>query len=236
MKLEIKELVVNYDKVAAVKGVSFQIEKGSVVSLIGSNGAGKSTILRTIIGLKKPTSGEIWFNGERIDGLNTPQVARKGIAFSMEGRRLFPGLTIVENLEMGAYTVRDQVTIKNRINEIYDLFPILGERCQQKAGTLSGGQQQMLSIGRALMSKPSLLLLDEPSLGLAPKLVKEVGNIIHNIQKMGMTVFLVEQNSKLGLGAAERAYVLEVGEISLEGDSKDLMNNEHVKKIYLGYD
>lgn len=234
MQLEIKEIKIHYGKVAAVKGVSVQIEKGTIVSLIGSNGAGKTTILRTLFGLKKPTSGEIWFNGERIDGLTPPQIARRGMAYTMEGRRLFPGLTIWENLEMGAYIVKDRNTLKKSMEEIYDLFPILGDRYRQKAGTLSGGEQQMLAIGRALMSKPSLLLLDEPSLGLAPKMVKELGTIIRNIHKTGVSVLLVEQNSKLGLGVADRGYVLEVGSVVLAGDAKDLINNDHVKKIYLG--
>jgi branched-chain amino acid transport system ATP-binding protein len=234
MQLEIKEIRIHYGKVAAVKGVSVEIAQGTIVSLIGSNGAGKSTILRTLFGLKKPTSGEIWFNGERIDGLTPPQVARRGIAYAMEGRRLFPGLTVWENLEMGAYIVKDRDAIKRSMEEIYDLFPILRERFRQKAGTLSGGQQQMLAIGRALMSKPSLLLLDEPSLGLAPKIVRELGTIIRNIHKTGVSVLLVEQNSKLGLGVADRGYVLEVGSVVLEGNAKDLINNDHVKKIYLG--
>jgi len=234
MQLEIKDIRVHYGKVAAVKGVSVNIEQGTVVSLIGSNGAGKTTILRTLFGLKKLTSGEIWFNGERIDHLTPPQIKRKGIAYSMEGRRLFPGLTVWENLEMGAYVVRDRNEIKQSIEDIYDLFPVLRERYRQKAGTLSGGQQQMLAIGRALMSKPSLLLLDEPSLGLAPKIVKEVGDIIRNINQKGVSVLLVEQNSKLGLGVADRGYVLEVGSAVLEGDARDLANNEHVKRIYLG--
>lgn len=234
MELEIKDIVIHYDKVAAVKGATIQVEKGSIVSMIGGNGAGKSTILRTVIGLKKPTSGEIWFNGERIDGLETPQIARKGIALCMEGRRLFPGLTILENLEMGAYTLKDLDSVNERIEEVYELFPVLRDRSKQTAGTLSGGQQQMLAIGRALMARPSLLLLDEPSLGLAPKIVQELGVIIRNINSIGTTVFLVEQNSKLGLGVADRAYVLEVGRVSLEGECKDLINNEHIKRIYLG--
>jgi len=234
MQLEIKDIKIHYGKVAAGKGVSVQVEKGTIVSLIGSNGAGKTTILRTLFGLKKPTSGEIWFNGERIDGLEPPQIKRRGIAYSMEGRRLFPGLTVWENLEMGAYIVKDRKAIKKSMEEVYNLFPILFERYKQKAGTLSGGQQQMLAIGRALMSKPDLLLLDEPSLGLAPKIVKEVGTIIRNINETGVSVLLVEQNSKLGLGVANRSYVLEVGSVVIEGDAKDLINNDHVKKIYLG--
>ncbi|MCK9274344.1 MAG: ABC transporter ATP-binding protein [Syntrophales bacterium] len=234
MHLEIKNIKVHYGKVEAVKGVSVNIEKGTVVSLIGGNGAGKSTILRTLIGLKKPTSGEIWFNGERIDGLPAPQITRKGIGYSMEGRRIFSGLTVHENLEMGAYVIKDKQEIQKRMDEVCALFPILRERFDQKGGTLSGGEQQMLAIARAMMSEPSLILLDEPSLGLAPKIVQELGVLIRDINKMGVSVLLVEQNSKLGLGVADRGYVLEVGEVVLEGDSKELMANDHVKKIYLG--
>jgi branched-chain amino acid transport system ATP-binding protein len=234
MQLEIKDIKIHYGKVAAVKGVSVQVDQGTIVSLIGSNGAGKTTILRTVFGLKKPSSGEIWFNGTRIDGWTAPQIARHGIAYAMEGRRLFPELTVWENLEMGAYIIKDRKMINQSMEGICDLFPILRERYRQKAGTLSGGQQQMLAIGRALMSKPSLLLLDEPSLGLAPKIVKELGSIIRNINRTGVSVLLVEQNSKLGLGVADRGYVLEVGSVVLAGDARDLINNDHVKKIYLG--
>ncbi len=234
MQLEIKNINVHYGKVEAVKGVSVQIEKGTVVSLIGGNGAGKSTILRTLAGLKKPTSGEIWFAGERIDGLSATEIARKGIGYSMEGRRIFSGLSVHENLEMGAYIMKDRRKIQRRIEEICDLFPILRERNNQKGGTLSGGEQQMLAIGRAMMCEPALLLLDEPSLGLAPKIVRELNVIIRDINKMGVSVLLVEQNSKLGLGVADRGYVLEVGEVVLMGDASELMANDHVKKIYLG--
>jgi len=233
-QLELKNIDVHYEKVAAVKNLSVQIQQGTIVSLIGSNGAGKTTTLRTIFGLNKASNGEIWFDGMRIDGLTPPQIARKGIAYSMEGRRLFPGLTVRENLEMGAYTVKGKQVIKERVEEIYDLFPILKERDKQKGGTMSGGQQQMLAIGRALMSQPRMLLLDEPSLGLAPKVVQELGAIIRNINKTGVSILLVEQNSKLGLGVADRGYVLEVGKIVLEGEASELIKNEHVKKIYLG--
>ncbi len=232
--LEIKNITIHYEKVKALKGISLQVEKGTVVSLIGSNGAGKTTVLRTIFGLKKPTEGEIRFNGQRIDGLAPPRIAKTGIAYSMEGRRLFPDLTVRENLEMGAYTRRDKREIAKTMEEIFVDFPILRERRNQHAGTLSGGEQQMLAIGRALMSKPALLLLDEPSLGLAPKIVKELSSIIRDIHHRGVSVLLVEQNSKLGLGVADRGYVLEVGKIVLEGEAKDLRDNEHVKKIYLG--
>jgi len=232
--LEIRNISIHYEKVEALKAISLQVEKGMIVSLIGGNGAGKTTILRTIFGLKKPTKGEIWFDDKRIDGLAPPQIAKTGIAYSMEGRRLFPDLTVRENLEMGAYTRKDKKGIGKSIEEIFDLFPILSERHNQKASTLSGGEQQMLAIGRALMSKPSLLLLDEPSLGLAPKIVKELSSIIQDIHKGGVSVLLVEQNSKLGLGVADWGYVLEIGSIVLDGKAQDLRNNAHVKRIYLG--
>jgi branched-chain amino acid transport system ATP-binding protein len=231
--LEIKDVHIHYEKVEALKGISLQVERGTVVSLIGSNGAGKSTILRTVFGLKTPTKGEIRFEGQRIDGLAPTRIAQAGIGFSMEGRRLFADLTVRENLEMGAYTRKDK-EIGKSMEEIFDLFPILRERRNQRGGTLSGGEQQMLAIGRALMSRPRLLLLDEPSLGLAPKIVKELSTIIRDIHQRGVSVLLVEQNSKLGLGVADRGYVLEVGKIVLEGEAGDLRKNEHVQKIYLG--
>jgi branched-chain amino acid transport system ATP-binding protein len=233
-QLELKNINVHYEKVAALVNFSAQVKKGTVVSLVGSNGAGKTTTLQTIIGLKKPTSGEIWFDGERIDDLTPPQITKKGISYSMEGRRLFPGLTVRENLEMGAYLIRGKRVVNERVEEIYGLFPILRERKKQLAGTLSGGQQQMLAIGRALMSKPRLLLLDEPSLGLAPIVVQELGGLIREINKTGVSILLVEQNSKLGLGVADRGYVLEVGKVVLEGEANELLTNEHVKRIYLG--
>ncbi len=231
--LEIKNVHIHYEKVEALKGISLQVERGAVVSLIGSNGAGKSTILRTVFGLKTPTKGEIRFEGQRIDGLAPTRIARAGIGFSMEGRRLFADLTVRENLEMGAYTRKDKEVGKS-MEEIFGLFPILRERRNQRGGTLSGGEQQMLAIGRALMSRPRLLLLDEPSLGLAPKIVKELSTIIRDIHQRGVSVLLVEQNSKLVLGVADRGYVLEVGKIVLEGEAGALRNNEHVQKIYLG--
>ena len=233
--LETKNVTVHYGGVRAIDGISLHIEKGTIVALLGSNGAGKSTIVRTIFGLKKPTNGEVWFNGKRIDGLHPTQVVKAGIAYSIEGRRLFPHLSVLENLEMGAYTRKDKAKIKIDINEMYSYFPILGERKKQAAGTLSGGEQQMLSIARALMSRPKLLLLDEPTLGLAPLVVKELASIVKLINKSGISVLLVEQNSKVGLDLANRGYVLEVGSVVLEGDAKELVQNEHIKKIYLGY-
>ena len=232
--LEVREIEVYYEKVEAVKDVSLEVAEGTIVSLIGNNGAGKTTVLRTIFGLKKPKSGEIWFSGERIDNLAAQEVAKKGIAYCLEGRRLFPQMTVLENLEMGAYLRGDEKGIKTDIEGVFKLFPILNERKKQLAGTLSGGQQQMLAIGRALMSRPKLLLLDEPSLGLAPLVIKEIGVIIGDINRRGVSILLVEQNSKLALGIAQRGYVLEVGTISLQGNAHELLQNEHVKRAYLG--
>jgi branched-chain amino acid transport system ATP-binding protein len=232
--LDVKNVRIHYERVEAVKGVSLEVAEGSIVSLIGNNGAGKSTILRTVFGLKKPTSGEIWFSQGRIDGRSPREAAKMGMAYCLEGRRLFPQMTIYENLEMGAYLRKDPKEVKDHITEIFKLFPILDERKKQQAGTLSGGQQQMLAIGRALMTKPKLLLLDEPSLGLAPLIVREIGVIIRNINQRGVSILLVEQNSKLALGVAQRGYVLEVGRVSLEGEARELLENEHVKKAYLG--
>ena len=232
--LEIKDISIHYERVEAIKGVSVQIEKGSIVTLIGSNGAGKTSILRTIFGLKNPTRGEIWFEGRRIDKLPPQEIARIGIAYTMEGRRLFPRMTVLENLEMGAYSRANKKEVRSDIEEIYEHFPILSDRRNQEAGTLSGGEQQMLAIGRALMGKPSLLLLDEPSLGLAPKIVQELSAIIMDINKRGVSILLVEQNSKLALGVAQKGYVLEVGKVVLEGDAEELLKNDHVRRVYLG--
>jgi branched-chain amino acid transport system ATP-binding protein len=232
--LEIKDITIHYERVEAIKGISVHIEKGSIVTLIGSNGAGKTSILRTIFGLKNPTAGEIWFAGKRIDKLPPQEIARIGIAYTMEGRRLFPRMTVLENLEMGAYSRTNKKEVKRDIEEIYEHFPILSDRRNQEAGTLSGGEQQMLAIGRALMGNPSLLLLDEPSLGLAPKIVQELSTIISDINKRGVSILLVEQNSKLALGVAQRGYVLEVGRVVLEGDAEELLKNDHVRRVYLG--
>ena len=232
--LEVKRIRVHYDRVEAIKGVTMEVEEGKIVSLIGNNGAGKTTILRAIFGLKKPTEGEVWFSGKRIDGLSPQDVAKLGMAYCLEGRRLFPMMTVMENLEMGAYLRNDKEEIARKVEEMFKWFPILEERKRQDAGTLSGGQQQMLAIARALMGQPKLLLLDEPSLGLAPKIVQEIKEIVEIINKQGVSILLVEQNSKLGLGVSQRGYVLEVGEVSLEGDSKELLQNEHVRKAYLG--
>ena len=232
--LDIKDIRVHYERVEAIKGVSMEVEEGSIVSLIGANGAGKTTILRAVFGLKRPTSGEIWSAEKRIDGRSPQDIAKRGIAYSLEGRRLFSLMSVYENLEMGAYLRTDKREIGKDIEEIFERFPILRDRQKQDAGTLRGGEQQMLAIGRALMSKPRLLLLDEPSLGLAPMIVRELGGIIKNINQQGVAILLVEQNTKLGLGIARRGYVLEVGEIALQGDAKELLEDEHVKKVYLG--
>ena len=232
--LELRDISIHYEKVQAVNGVSIDVTHGSIVSLIGNNGAGKSTILRTIFGLKRPTTGEIWFDNNRIDGRSPQAIASQGIAYCLEGRRLFPQMSVLENLEMGAYLRTDKPEIQKDIQDIFRLFPILKERQGQNAKTLSGGQQQMLAIARALMSKPRMLLLDEPSLGLAPQVIKEIGTIIQDINSRGVSILLVEQNSKLALGVAQMGYVLETGSVYVHGTSKNLIENEHVKKAYLG--
>jgi len=232
--LDLKEVKVSYGKVEAVKGVFLHVAGGEIVVVIGANGAGKSTILRAISGLNAPVSGEIWYSGQRIDGLSAHLIAQLGISQVPEGRKLFPRLSVLNNLKLGAYLQKDKEEIRKALEEVYAHLPVLSERKEQLAGTLSGGEQQMLAIGRALMSKPKLLLLDEPSLGLGPLVVREIGRIIQNIHKLGCTIILVEQNARLALRLADRGYVLETGRIALEGSSQDLLNNELVKKAYLG--
>ena len=234
MLFEVKDLQVHYNKVAAVKGISLHVDSGEIVTLIGANGAGKSTTLRTVSGLKKATSGEVWFDGERIDGLAPDEVVRRGVAHVPEGRRVFPDLTVLENLYTGAYLRRDKAAIARDLEAVFERFPRLRERASQPAKTMSGGEQQMIAIGRALMSRPKLLLMDEPSLGLAPILVQEIASIIVDINKTGVPVVLVEQNAELALRLADHAYVMETGRIALEGPSADLHDNEHVRKAYLG--
>ena len=234
MLLDVKDLRVNYGKVEAVKGVSFFLEEGTLVSVIGANGAGKSTILRTISGLIRPKAGEIWFGGKRIDKTPVHQIVQMGIAQVPEGRRLFPQLTVLDNLRAGAYLVSNRDEVNSLLDEVYHHFPRMKERLNQRTGSLSGGEQQMLAIGRALMSKPKLLIMDEPSLGLSPIMVQEIGNIIKSMKEEGRTILLVEQNANLALKLAERTYVLELGTVVLEGQSKDIMNNAMVKKAYLG--
>lgn len=234
MLLEVKDLRVHYGKAEALKGFSINVKEGSIVTLIGANGAGKTTTLRTISGLKAPTSGEIWFRGERIDGIPAHDIVKLGIAHIPEGRIVFAPMTVLDNLKMGAYLRKDKQEIAKDLDRIYEHFPILKERSGQKAGSLSGGEQQMLATARALMASPQLILMDEPSMGLSPILVKEVGNIIKGINQDGVSIMLVEQNARMALNLADKAYILEVGNIVLEGDAKELSNDESVKKAYLG--
>jgi branched-chain amino acid transport system ATP-binding protein len=223
-----------YGKIQALKGVSFHVEEGEIVSLIGANGAGKTTTLLSVSGIVKPKKGKIYFKGERIDTLSPDKIVMLGISQVPEGRRIFPYLTVRENLNLGAYLRKDKAGVKEDLDKVFNFFPILKERINQDAGTLSGGEQQMLAIGRALMSKPRVLLLDEPSLGLAPKIVDLIFNIILEINKNGGTILLVEQNANMALKISNRAYVLETGAVKLEGNAEELMNNEEVKKAYLG--
>ncbi len=232
--LQVKKIETFYGKIQALKGVDFYVNKGEIVSLIGANGAGKTTTLLSISGIVKPKTGQIYFNGERIDKLSPDKIVNLGISQVPEGRRIFPYLTVKENLTLGSYLRKDKNAINEDLEKVYDLFPILKERLKQDAGTLSGGEQQMLAIGRALMSKPEVLLLDEPSLGLAPKIVDLIFNIILEINRNGGTILLVEQNANIALKISNRAYVLETGKIIIEGDAKELLNNEEVKKAYLG--
>ena len=230
--LKITDLKVNYGGINAVKGVSFEVPKGNVVSLIGANGAGKSTILRTIAGLVKPVSGSVSFNDENITGIDTSDIIAKGITLVPEGRRVFPDMTVLDNIKIGAYLRHD--SLDKDIEHIYSLFPRLKERKWQLAGTLSGGEQQMLALARALMSKPKLLMMDEPSLGLAPLIVKGIFEIIREINKSGVTVLLIEQNANMALKASDYAYVLETGRLSMEGSGEELLSNEAIREAYLG--
>lgn len=234
MLLEVKDLWVHYDGIQAIKGVSLQVKESSAVTLIGANGAGKTTVLRTISGLKHPASGEIRFQGRRIDRMEAESVVKLGVAHCPEGRRLFPFMTVLENLLMGTYTRTDADEVKKDLEKVYTTFPKLKERTRQKADTLSGGEQQMLAIARALMAKPKLILLDEPSLGLSPILTKQVAHIIASIRQIGIGILLVEQNSIMGLRLADYAYVLETGKVLLQGSAEDLLNNQRVKEAYLG--
>ena len=230
--LKIKDLKVSYGGINAVKGVSFEVPKGSVVSLIGANGAGKSTILRTIAGLVKPVSGAVSFNDENITGTDTSNIIAKGITLVPEGRRVFPDMTVLDNIKIGAFLRHD--SLDKDIEHMYSLFPRLKERKWQLAGTLSGGEQQMLALARALMSKPKLLMMDEPSLGLAPLIVKGIFEIIKEINKSGVTVLLIEQNANMALKASDYAYVLETGRLSMEGSGEELLSNEAIREAYLG--
>jgi branched-chain amino acid transport system ATP-binding protein len=234
MLLEMKDIAVHYGKSLAVEGVSLDIPKGSVVSIIGANGSGKSTLLRAMVGLVPLTSGEIRFSGSRIDGLETTEIVRRGIALVPEGRQLFPYLTVLTNLKLGASLRRDKGGIAEDLEGVYQLFPRLRERRNQKAGTLSGGEQQMVAIGRGLMAKPRLLCMDEPSLGLAPIVIEQLGEVIKDINKKGVTVLLVEQNVHLALGVAGAGYALQVGRVVLTGDIETMKTSEIVRKAYLG--
>ncbi|MFF1816628.1 ABC transporter ATP-binding protein [Kribbella sp. NPDC058245] len=234
--LEVRDLEVAYGKIVAVKKISFSVEQGQVVSLIGTNGAGKTTTLRTISGLLRPTHGEIWFQGERIDNVAAHDIVTRGLAHSPEGRRIFPRLTVEENLLLGAFSRRDPAGVRTDLDSAYDLFPILGERRKQPAGTFSGGEQQMLAMGRAMMSRPKLLMLDEPSMGLSPIMMKRIMSTVTELQKQGTTILLVEQNAQAALKRADFGYVLEVGQIKLSGTGRELLVNDDVRKAYLGED
>lgn len=232
--LEIKNLHVHYGAIKAVQGLTMSIKQGSIVTLIGANGAGKSSTVRSIAGLNRSVSGEIIYKEEEILGKQPEEILRRGIALSPEGRRIMPHLTVLENLQLGAYIRKDKAGIARDIEWIFDLFPRLKERSKQLGGTMSGGEQQMLAVGRALMSNPEVVMLDEPSLGLAPILVNEIFLIIRKINEMGKTVLLIEQNAFAALSIANYAYILEVGKIILEGEGKQMLNDPRVKEAYLG--
>ena len=232
--LEVQELRVHYGTVEAVKGISFHIEAGEVVSLIGANGAGKSTILRALTGLVQPSSGTIRFQDTALVGLAPHQIVRLGIGHVPEGRRLFPKMSVLENLRMGAYLQHNKAEVAATLEMIYTHFPILKQRSQQRAGSLSGGEQQMLATARALMNRPQLLLLDEPSIGLSPILAAEIGKIVRQINALGVSIILVEQNAMLALTLGQRGYVLETGRIVMQGKAQDLLQDEGVKRAYLG--
>lgn len=232
--LKVNDLIVSYGGIEALKGISLEVPDGKIVTLIGANGAGKSTLLRSIIGLVKPDSGSITYGEKQLIGLNSQQIVENGITLVPEGRRVFPNLTVLENLQIGAYLRNDKEGIAEDIRWIYDLFPRLEERSWQMAGTLSGGEQQMLAVGRALMSRPKVLMMDEPSLGLAPLIIKDIFNIIQEINRQGMTILLIEQNANMALKIADIAYVLETGRITMTGSGKELLENPEIKAAYLG--
>jgi branched-chain amino acid transport system ATP-binding protein len=232
--LELKDITVHYGGVAAIRGVSLDVEEGSIATLIGANGAGKSTTLRAISGLEHPSSGQIWFRGKRIDGLSPQNIVKRRIAHAPEGKRLFRLMSVLDNLYMGAFLRKDRAAIRRNLEQIWQYFPILKDRQKQVAGSLSGGEQQMLTIARALMSDPSLLLLDEPSLGLAPFFMAKVARIIEDVNRAEITIILIEQNANLALRLAHKAYVMERGEVVLEGTGQELKGNKHVREAYLG--
>lgn len=232
--LELRHVYTRYGKVECLKGVNLTVKAGEIVALLGANGAGKTTVLKTISGLIRPTAGEIFFGGKPVAGLSPEEVVRLGIAHVPEGRKIFQRLDVLENLELGAFTRTDKAGIRADVERMFEFFPLLKKRLRQKAGTLSGGEQQMLAIARGLMSGPSVLLLDEPSLGLAPLLVSAIFGIVDEIHRQGKTILLVEQNARMALKVAERAYVLEIGQVVLEGKSGDLRDNPVVQSAYLG--
>ncbi|MCX5534171.1 ABC transporter ATP-binding protein [Streptomyces sp. NBC_00006] len=234
--LEVEDLKVAYGKIEAVKGITFSVEEGQVVTLIGTNGAGKTTTLRTLSGLLKPSGGKISFAGEPLASVPAHKIVAMGLAHSPEGRRIFPRLTIAENLQLGAFLRRDQAAVEKDMQRAYELFPILGERRKQAAGTLSGGEQQMLAMGRALMSQPKLLMLDEPSMGLSPIMMQKIMSTISELKAQGTTILLVEQNAQAALSLADQGHVMEVGSIVLSGSGEDLLHDESVRKAYLGED
>jgi branched-chain amino acid transport system ATP-binding protein len=234
--LEVRDLRVAYGKIEAVKGISFSVEAGQVVTLIGGNGAGKTTTLRTLSGLLRPMAGTITFEGEDISATPAHQIVAKGIAHAPEGRRIFPRLSVQENLELGAFIRRDPAGVKSDEERIFELFPVLAERASQAAGTLSGGEQQMLAIGRALMSRPRLLMLDEPSMGLSPIMMQRILSTVRELKAQGTTILLVEQNAQAALSLADSAYVIETGRIVLSGTGAELLTNDEVRKAYLGED
>ena len=232
--LKVNDLVVSYGGIEALKGISIEVPDGKIVTLIGANGAGKSTLLRSIIGLVKPDSGSVTYGDKQLIGLNSQQIVENGITLVPEGRRVFPNLTVLENLQIGAYLRSDKEGIEKDIRWIYDLFPRLEERSWQMAGTLSGGEQQMLAVGRALMSRPKVLMMDEPSLGLAPLIIKDIFKIIQEINRQGMTILLIEQNANMALKVSDIAYVLETGRITMTGSGRELLENPEIKAAYLG--
>ena len=232
--LEVKNLSVHYGMIQAVRNVDFKVNEGEIVSLIGANGAGKSTILKTLSGLIHPSEGEIVYLGENIASTSAKKIVEKGLVQVPEGRHVFPGLTVKENLELGAFLRKDKEAIQKDMEDVFERFPILKERKDQDAQTLSGGEQQMLAMGRALMSRPKLLLLDEPSMGLAPIFIREIFKIIQEIQKTGTTVLLIEQNAKRALSISNRAYVLETGSVVLSGTGQELLESDEIQKAYLG--
>lgn len=234
MLFEVQDLRVRYEGAEVVQGVSLGLDEGEIVTLIGSNGAGKTTILRAISGLKAPSSGEIWFGGMRIDGRSPQSIVKLGIAQVPQGRGLFPFMSVAENLKLGAFLRKDKRAIAKDLEDILAHFPRLRERARQQASTLSGGEQQMLAMATAVMCRPRLLLLDEPSMGLSPLMVQEIGKIVRRINNAGTTVLLVEQNARLALKLAERAYVLETGHVVVEGPAEQLIHSEHVRRAYLG--